>query len=306
VTETPDQPALPPLLAAARALDLDRDAASSGESDDYRRGMTRAVKLLRLLSEDEPAAAASAVPAPATDRAAELEQEVRRLRLMVDEYGAGASALTDKLKRVRDMHRETCPVAQGVILPPAATCSLCEVLDAPAAAVLPATTDRGAVLREAADVAESLRQFEPATGARKSAQVSENVGILRVAEELRRRAAAPAQPTPEPTPDEPTIRATRYLVTCVPEHRDPGGYRGVTVEYRGDDRWAVLDGTLCLGSDGRWDRERQSTERDEEWLATHRFDLGTAWRLAGEQAKDAVRPAKNHRPAVVAQPDGEA
>jgi hypothetical protein len=66
VTETPDQPALPPLLAAARALELDRDAASSGESDDYRRGMTRAVKLLRLLNEEEPAG-----PAPATDRAAD-------------------------------------------------------------------------------------------------------------------------------------------------------------------------------------------------------------------------------------------
>ena len=35
---------------------------------------------------------------------------------------------------------------------------------------------------------ESLRQFEPATGARKAAQVSENVGILRIATELRRAA----------------------------------------------------------------------------------------------------------------------
>jgi len=58
-------PALPPLLAAARALELDRDAASTGESRDYQRGMTRAVKVLRLLNEDEPAG-----PAPATDWAA--------------------------------------------------------------------------------------------------------------------------------------------------------------------------------------------------------------------------------------------
>jgi hypothetical protein len=50
-------------------------------------------------------------------------------------------------------------------------------------------TDQAAVLREAADIAEAQRQFEPAFGARKSAQVSENVGILRVAEELRRMAA---------------------------------------------------------------------------------------------------------------------
>ncbi|CAM5591229.1 hypothetical protein [Streptomyces purpurascens] len=45
-----------------------------------------------------------------------------------------------------------------------------------------------AILRAVADMAEDLRQFEPATGARKSAQVSENVGVLRVAEWLRRTA----------------------------------------------------------------------------------------------------------------------
>jgi len=53
---------------------------------------------------------------------------------------------------------------------------------------LPAPVDRAAVLREAADIAEAQRQFEPAYGARKSAQISENVGILRVAAELRRMA----------------------------------------------------------------------------------------------------------------------
>ncbi|MFD5002181.1 hypothetical protein ACFWMV_04665 [Streptomyces mutabilis] len=48
--------------------------------------------------------------------------------------------------------------------------------------------DYAAGLRDAAAIAEQQRQLEPAYGARKSAQVSENVGILRVAEELRRRA----------------------------------------------------------------------------------------------------------------------
>lgn len=84
---------------------------------------------------------------------------------------------------------------------PAFDCHVAKVIDtidptradvpaAPSAAVSPPpATDRAAVLREAADLAESLRQFEPAFGARKSAQVSENVGILRVAEELRRLAA---------------------------------------------------------------------------------------------------------------------
>lgn len=44
------------------------------------------------------------------------------------------------------------------------------------------------VMREAAMIAEGLRQFEHATGARKAAQISENVGVLRVADELRRMA----------------------------------------------------------------------------------------------------------------------
>ncbi|MDX2732822.1 hypothetical protein [Streptomyces sp. PA03-2a] len=51
---------------------------------------------------------------------------------------------------------------------------------------------RAKVLAEAADRAESLRQFEPAFGARKSAQISENVGILRVVDDLRRAATEEA------------------------------------------------------------------------------------------------------------------
>lgn len=70
-------------------------------------------------------------------------------------------------------------------------CTICgsdyEAADA-VLAVLPAPTDRAAVLLEAADIAESLRQFQPAYEARKSAQISENVGIVRVADRLRRLA----------------------------------------------------------------------------------------------------------------------
>ncbi|MGW5928044.1 hypothetical protein ACWF2L_17610 [Streptomyces anulatus] len=60
------------------------------------------------------------------------------------------------------------------------------------AAAPPAPVDRAATLRDAADFAETLRQFTPATGARKAAQVSENVGILRVSEALRYLADLPA------------------------------------------------------------------------------------------------------------------
>lgn len=87
------------------------------------------------------------------------------------------------------------------------------------------------------------------------------------------------------------VRATRYAVSLVPEDVDPGGVYEITVEYRGDDRWAVLRLGLCLNSDEKWDRERDSFECEDEWLAAHRFDLETAKRLAGEQATD-IAPAK--------------
>lgn len=167
--------------------------------------------------------------------------------------------------------------------------------------------DRATVLRE---VEQHIRELARATFQpyyrSAYATLADDIGRMAAEAAARRMADETPPAEAEPTPDEPTVRATRYLVTCVPEHRDPGGYRGVTVEYRGDERWAVSDGILCLGADGRWDRERQSSERDEEWLATHRFDLATARRLAEEQAKDLVRPAKDHRPTAPAQPGKEA
>ncbi|MFE0800105.1 hypothetical protein [Streptomyces sp. NPDC058812] len=86
-----------------------------------------------------------------------------------------------------------------------------EVIDRWRQAALKAPVDRAAVLREAADIAEEQRQFEPAFGARKSAQVSENVGILRVAEELRRMADETTA-TETPAPHRPVSLATPCTV----------------------------------------------------------------------------------------------
>lgn len=63
---------------------------------------------------------------------------------------------------------------------------------------------RAEVLAEAAGEAESLRQFEPAFGARKSAQISENIGVLRVADKLRRMAGE-AAPAPSPVTEAITV-----------------------------------------------------------------------------------------------------
>ncbi|MFJ6238847.1 hypothetical protein ACIQH0_32750 [Streptomyces griseus] len=62
--------------------------------------------------------------------------EVRRLGDMVTQYGRGASAMADKLRRVRDAHRETCPLATGAITV-GFSCRMCELLDAPAMPVEP-------------------------------------------------------------------------------------------------------------------------------------------------------------------------
>ncbi|MGW9375680.1 hypothetical protein ACWGVR_37385, partial [Streptomyces xanthophaeus] len=40
----------------------------------------------------------------------------------------------------------------------------------------------------------------------------------------------------------------------------------------------------CLGSDGTWEYEMRPSEREDEWLDAHRFDLDTALKLARDQA----------------------
>ena len=172
MTETPDQPALPPLLAAARALELDRDAASSGESDDYRRGMTRAVKLLRLLNEDEPAAASSAVPAPATDRAAGVAEAIRTFPF--DNFGMDdvSFALEDDPEA-----QEWVPALADAVL-----------------ATLPATTAR----------AVELRDYWHAEAMSATTRIIELEGQL---EELRRMAdETPQQPEAEEPTEEQIVR----------------------------------------------------------------------------------------------------
>ncbi|AQS70871.1 hypothetical protein [Streptomyces pactum] len=138
--------------------------------------------------------------------------------------------------------------------------------------------DYAAGLRDAADIAEQQRQFEPAFGARKSAQVSENVGILRVAEELRRRADE-VQPTERPAVDLPTLAAALdgFATLLATSSRDWGVYRV--------DAW--LYAVIC-----GWDCEQ--TEHDktcvhgalEEMQEQHGWD------------DDTVAKARRYRAAV--------
>lgn len=71
---------------------------------------------------------------------------------------------------------------------------------------------------------------------------------------------------------EPTVHATRYTVSCLGEKHF---HFALSVEYRGEGKWAVMDGPFGLFADGR---------RDWESTVGDRFDLETALRLAREQA----------------------
>lgn len=80
------------------------------------------------------------------------------------------------------------------------------------------------------------------------------------------------------------IRTTQQVVSCLPaDHIDHDTY-AVTVEWRGDAQWAVLRGHWCLGRDGAWDFEPIPAEREDGWLAAHRFTEQEALRLAVEWA----------------------
>jgi len=62
----------------------------------------------------------------------------------------------------------------------------------------------------------------------------------------------------------------------------------VTVADRGRGLWAVLRGgtgsTVCLSAAGKWEFEPSPSNRDDKWLAAHRFPLEEALQLAREHA----------------------
>ncbi|MEU5945119.1 hypothetical protein ABZ793_06100 [Micromonospora sp. NPDC047465] len=79
-------------------------------------------------------------------------------------------------------------------------------------------------------------------------------------------------------------RPTEYTVCALPEDDINAHSYAITVAYRGRGLWAVTRYRRCLGTDGEWDWESIPSEREDEWLATHRFALDEALRLAAEHA----------------------
>jgi hypothetical protein len=77
---------------------------------------------------------------------------------------------------------------------------------------------------------------------------------------------------------------TKYTVCALPlDHREAGHF-SITVEWRGNDKWAVCRYSECLSVDGEWSYEPSTSGRTDEWIAAHRFDLDTALALADRAA----------------------
>lgn len=83
------------------------------------------------------------------------------------------------------------------------------------------------------------------------------------------------------------IEPTKYEVSILPRDFPEGYLWAVTVEYRGKGLWGVFrdGGSTCLGSDGNWDWEPSPSNREDDWLETHRLPLGRALFLAEEAAR---------------------
>jgi hypothetical protein len=83
---------------------------------------------------------------------------------------------------------------------------------------------------------------------------------------------------------EPTVQPTRYDVSLLPD--DDINHRAflITIEQRGDGKWAVMHCGFCLGVDGTWDFESIPSGRVREWLRGHRFPLREATQRAVEVA----------------------
>lgn len=82
--------------------------------------------------------------------------------------------------------------------------------------------------------------------------------------------------------------ATTYTVSALPLDHPENGHFSITVEWRGEGRWAVCRFRQCLDANGEWDYESIPSEREDDWLDAHRFGLDTALRLA-QQAAPTIR-----------------
>lgn len=101
----------------------------------------------------------------------------------------------------------------------------------------------------------------------------------------------------EPRMPLPTVRVTRYEVSCLPPDHHHAADFTVTVECDEQGRWMVRRGAQVLSQEGVWVPEPGPFERTREWEQAHLFTEAEAVRLArvavpnlraGDRTADAV------------------
>lgn len=80
------------------------------------------------------------------------------------------------------------------------------------------------------------------------------------------------------------VEPTRYEVSVLPHDDINRSSFTINVEARGHGTWAVARHNQCLNASGQWDWEPSPSNREDDWLATHRFDLDDALALARKLA----------------------
>lgn len=85
-----------------------------------------------------------------------------------------------------------------------------------------------------------------------------------------------------------SVQATEYEVSILPKGDINRSVFTITVQYRGEGRWAVTRLGSCLGVDGEWAEGIKEYDRGDVWLDDHRFCLDDALRLARAAAPDVV------------------
>jgi hypothetical protein len=81
-----------------------------------------------------------------------------------------------------------------------------------------------------------------------------------------------------------SARVTEVTISALPEDNVNHGLYAVTVQWRGGDTYAVKRLSMVLGADGEWDYEPSPSNRDDDWIATHRFTYDRAVELAAQAA----------------------
>jgi hypothetical protein len=79
---------------------------------------------------------------------------------------------------------------------------------------------------------------------------------------------------------EALVQIATYEVSILPEGDINRPVFTITVENRGEDRWAVVRHRECMNAKGEWSWESVPSEREDEWLDEHRFNRMTALELA--------------------------